>query len=120
MTDKSALYKTAREVFEEATTPVLGLTVYKVLCFHLEQRIGKDPYEILLEDPQKFYEEFEKLFAKGTDVLLNYVGKCLEDKYCTNFSPEKFVELLYKGDESSKDKMIEIMTTIYEKKKRVF
>lgn len=117
MTEKAQLYETARKVFEEATVPVLGHSGYEVVCFHLKQRVGRDPFEDLLEEPKTFYEGFEKVFSVGTDILLNCVGKYLVDKYGADCSPEEFLELFYKGDESSKDKMTEIMMKVHEKRK---
>jgi len=118
VTEKTQLYKIAREVFEEATTPILGSNIHEVICFHLKQRIGRDPYQALLEEPKTFYDELEKIFSNGANILLNHVGKCLADKYGANCSPEEFAELLYRGDESSKDKIIEIMMKIREKKNK--
>lgn len=115
MKEKTQLCKIAREVFEEATTPILGSNMNEVIFFHLKQRMGKEPYHVLLEDPKTFCDELEKIFAKGANVLLNQVGKCIAEKYCAGCSPEEFVELMYRGDEPSKDKIIEIMIKISEK-----
>lgn len=118
MTEKTQLCKIAREVFEEGTTPILGPNIHEVIYFHLKQRMGRDPYHALLEEPKTFYDELEKVFSKGTNVLLSQVGKCLADKYGADCSSEEFVELLYRGDEPSKDKIIEIMMKVREKKNK--
>ena len=118
MSEKIRLYKTAREVFEEATTLILGSSACRVVYFHLKQRIGRDPYEVLLEKPEIFYEEYENLFSKSVDLLLNYVGNYIVERYGVDCSPQEFVKLLQRGGESSKDKMTEIMAKIYEKSKK--
>lgn len=117
MTEKTILYKIAKEVFEEATMPVLGQAAYEAICFHLKQRIGREPNEALVDEPKKFYEEFENILSSGADVLLSHVGKCIADKYGVSCSSEEFVEILYRGDESSKEKIVEIMSEIHEKTK---
>ncbi|MFH0748554.1 MAG: hypothetical protein V1915_01330 [Candidatus Bathyarchaeota archaeon] len=118
MTEKVQLYKKTRKVFEEAVVPVLGPSGYETVYSHLRQRVGRDPFEVLLEEPKIFYEELEKIFSTSTDVLLNHVGKYLVNKYGVDCSPDEFLELFHKGDASSKDRMIKIMMKAHENWKK--
>ncbi len=115
MTEKPTLLLTAQEIFEEAFTLILGPSICEVIASSLQKRFGKDPYEVLFEEPAVFYTECAQILTGGTDVLLRCVGECIAEKYKVSCSPEEFVKLLHSGDESSKAKMHKILAEINEK-----
>jgi len=118
MTEKAVLYQIAREVLEQATVPILGPMASEAVFFHLKQRMDREPGEVLVEDPKRFYEEFVNVLASGADILLEHVGKCITDNYGVSCSSEEFIGLFYRGNESSKEKIVEILSAIDEKTKR--
>lgn len=109
---KVALYEVARKVFEEATIAALGSDVNAVIMFHLKQKFGKDPSEVFVEDPGAFYTALKEIFGAGADGIISLVGMLLINKYGVTYSTENFVNLVVKGDKSSKDKLGEILSHI--------
>jgi hypothetical protein len=58
MPDESILLRrVAQKVFEEASTTNLGLTFHIIISFHLKQKLGKDPYEVFVDDPKTSFNE---------------------------------------------------------------
>ena len=115
--DKVSLYEAARKVWEEATTTSLGPTSYTVITFHLKQKFGKEPSEVFVEDPKAFYTALKEIFGVGADNIISLVGTFLTNKYGMTCSPESFVNLVLEGDESSKNKLEEILAdTLHERK----
>lgn len=118
MTEKAVIYRIAKKVLEEATMPVLGLAAYEAVFSHLQQRLGREPNEVLVDNPKKFYEEFENVLASGADILLKHVGKCIAENYGIPCSSEEFIEILCRGNELSREKIVEIMSAIDEKMRK--
>lgn len=114
--DKVSLYEAARRVWEEATTISLGPTSYTVITFHLKQKFEKDPSEVFVEDPRAFYTALKEIFGAGAESIISLVGTLLINKYGITCSPESFVSLVVEGDESSKNKLEEILSgTVHER-----
>ncbi len=110
--ERVALCGVVRKVFEEATTTALGPTCNTVITFHLKQKFGKDPCEVFLEDPRAFYTALEEIFGAGAQSIINLVATFLIDKYGMTYNAEEFVNLMVKGDKSSKSKLEKILSCI--------
>jgi hypothetical protein len=110
--DRVALYSIARKVFEEATTAALGSDVNAVITFHLKKKFGKDPSEVFVEDPAAFYTALKAIFGAGAENIISLVGTLLMNKYGVTCTTESFVNLMVKGDKSSKDTLGEILSHI--------
>lgn len=109
---KGSLYEIARRILEEATTTALGPTCNTVIEFHLKQRFGRDPSEVFVEDPRAFYVALKEIFGAGADSIISLIGTFLVNKYGMADNAEGFVNLVVKGDESSKNKLEEILSKI--------
>jgi len=109
---KDLLPKVARKVFEEASTANLGLTFHIIISFHLKQKFGKDPYEVLVDDPKTFFNGLEEVLGAGAEAVISLIGAFLVIKYGVNCTADEFVRLLNKGDEPSKRRLKEILTDI--------
>jgi hypothetical protein len=106
------MYETVRKVFEEATSTALGSSCNTVITFHLKQKFGKDPYEVFAEDPRAFYTALEEIFGAGAESIITLVGTFLINRYGLTLSAQSFVNLVVKGDKSSKNKLQEIFSKV--------
>lgn len=109
---KVSLYGVARKVIEEATTTALGPTCNTVIEFHLKQKFGRDPSEVFVEDPRTFYIALKEIFGAGAESIISLIGTYLVNEYGVTGGAERFVNLVVKGDESSKNKLEEILSKI--------
>jgi hypothetical protein len=84
------LHKVARKIFEEATAASLGGTFNVIISFHLKQKFGKDPYEVLIDNPRTFNDGLKEVLGEGaeavmflaavrltTDAMLSFIGSSL-------------------------------------------
>jgi hypothetical protein len=109
---KTTLYEVARKILEAATTTALGPTCNTVIEFHLKQKFGRDPCEVFVEDPTAFYTALKEIFGAGAESIISLVGTFLVNKYGMTASAETFLNLVVKGDESSKSRLEEILSRI--------
>lgn len=110
--ERILLHKVAQKVFEEASTVNLGLTFHIIISFHLKQKFGKDPYEVLVDDPKTFFNGLEEVLGAGAEAVISLIGAFLVIKYGVNCTADEFVRLLIKGDEPSKRKLKEILINV--------
>lgn len=106
------LYRVARKVFEEATAASLGATFHIIISFHLKQKFGKDPYEVLLESPTTYYDGLKEVLGEGGEAVLNLVGTFLTAKYNVNCTAEEFLRLFTKDSQLSAGKLSEIFRSV--------
>jgi hypothetical protein len=110
--ERILLHKVAQKVFEEASTTNLGLTFHIIISFHLKQKFGKDPYEVLVNDPKTFFNGLEEVLGAGAEAVICLIGTFLVIKYGVNCTADEFVRLVTKGDEPSKRRLKEILTNV--------
>jgi hypothetical protein len=67
------------------------------MIFHLKQRFNQDPYEVLIDDPKRFYNELKEVLGAGAETLLYLVGTDLAAKYHINCTVEEFVKLFIRN-----------------------
>lgn len=115
--EKVTLHEVARRIFEEATTTALGPTCNAVITFHLKQKFRKDPSETFVEDPKAFYAALEEVFGAGAHCIISLVAALLIKKHCMTYNAEEFVNLMLKGDESSKKMLVEILSFVADETK---
>jgi hypothetical protein len=109
---KALLPKVARKVFEDATVTSLGSTFHLIICFHLKNKFGKDPYEILLDDPKIFYNGLREILGEGAEAIISLVGTFITVKYKTSCTADEFTKLFTKSSEASKQQLSQMFTDL--------
>jgi hypothetical protein len=109
---KDLLSRVARRIFEEATTSSLGATFNVIISFHLRQKFGRDPYEVLLDCPKTFNDGLKEVLGEGAEAVIKLVGNYLILKYNVDCTAEQFVELFKKDGNSSTQRLAEILQNI--------
>jgi hypothetical protein len=108
-----SLSGTVQRIFSEATTEAMGSTFQAiVISFQLKQKFGKDPYAVLIGDPEAFYNGLREILGTGADVVLSLVGVLLSKRYGANRSAEEFLALFTRSDSQSKHELKEIFRRI--------
>lgn len=108
-----SLSGTVQRIFGEATTEAMGSTFQAIIIsFHLKQKFGKDPYDVLIDDPQAFYNGLREILGTGADTVLSLVGTLLSKRYGSNRSAEEFLVLFTRSDSQSKHELKEIFRRI--------
>jgi hypothetical protein len=108
-----SLSGTVQRIFSEATTESIGSTFQAlIISFQLKQKLGKDPYDVLLDDPKAFYNGLREILGTGADVVLSLVGTFLSKRYGSNHSAEEFLVLFTRGDSQSKHELKELFRRI--------
>jgi hypothetical protein len=110
--EKSLIYQVAQKSFEEATATSLGATFNVIISFHLKQKFGKDPYEVLIVNPHLFYEGLEEVLNEGSVAVIALVGTYLVAKYKINCTPDEFTHLFTENSVDSSQKISAIFKTI--------
>jgi hypothetical protein len=102
-----------QKIFSEATTKAMGSTFQAIIIsFHLKQKFGKDPYEVLIDDPEAFYNGLTEISGAGADTVLSLVGTFLSKRYGVSRSGEEFLVLFTRSDSQSKHELKEIFRRI--------
>jgi len=110
---QGSLSGTVQRIFGEATTESMGSTFQAIIIsFQLKQRFGKDPYEVLLDDPEAFYNGLRDILGAGADTVLSLVGTLLSKRYGTSRSAEEFLVLFTRSDSQSKHELKELFRRI--------
>jgi len=108
-----SLSGTVQKIFSEATTEAMGSTFQAlIISFHLKQKFGKDPYEVLIDDPKAFYNGLTEISGTGADTVLSLVGTLLSKRYGVSRSAEEFLALFTRSDSQSKHELKEIFRRI--------
>jgi hypothetical protein len=108
-----SLSGTVQKIFSEATTEAMGSTFQAIIIsFHLKQKFGKDPYDVLIDEPKAFYNGLTEISGTGADVVLSLVGTLLSKRYGANRSAEEFLVLFTRSDSQSKHELEEIFRRI--------
>jgi len=108
-----SLSGTVQRIFVDATTESMGSTFQAIIIsFHLKQKFGKDPYDVLIDDPQAFYNGLREISGDGADTVLSLVGTLLSKRYGVNRSAEGFLALFTRSDSRSKHELKEIFRRI--------
>ena len=106
------LYQVAQKTFEEATSSSLGPTFHVIISFHLKQRFGKDPYEVMIVKPHLFYEGLKEVLGEGADAVIALAGTYLVAKYSINCTIEEFTKMFIEKDNTSTEKLSAIFRTV--------
>jgi hypothetical protein len=109
---KNLISKVAQKIFEEATASSLGSTFHVIICFHLKQKFGKDPYEVFTESPKTFYDGLKEVLGEGAQAVIGLTGTYLTVKYDVNCTVEEFTGLFTKDDTSSIQRLRNILESI--------
>lgn len=99
-----------KRFFQGAFRSLLGDSGSKIFELHMRRVLGADPYDVLYGDPRAFYGGLKRLFGPGADALLKLFAKDLIAKYdLEGVSPEEFLELVERGDEKSRERLIALV-----------
>jgi len=110
---RGSLSGTVQKIFSEATTESMGSTFQAiVISFQLKQNFGKDPYDVLLDDPETFYNGLREIVGAGADTVLSLVGSLLSKRYGVSRSAEEFLALFTRSDSQSKHELKELFRRI--------
>jgi len=102
-----------QKIFSEATTEVMGSTFQAIIIsFNLKQKFKKAPYEVLIDDPNVFYNGLTEISGDSADIVLSLVGALLNKRYSVSRSAKEFLALFKKGDSQSKHELKEILRKI--------
>lgn len=108
-----SLSGTVQRIFSEATTESMGSTFQAIIIsFQLKQKFGKDPYEVLIDDPEAFYKGLREVSGDGADMVLSLVGTLLSKRYGVSRSAEEFLALFTRSKSQSKRELKEIFKKI--------
>jgi len=108
-----SLSGTVQRIVSEATTEAMGSTFQAIIIsFQLKQKFGKDPYDVLLDDPVTFYNGLREILGAGADTVLILVGSLLSKRYGVNRSAEEFLALFTRSDSQSKHELKELFRKI--------
>ena len=103
------LHRAVRKIFEEATAASLGSTFNVIISFHLKKKFGKDPYEVLIDNPRTFNDGLKEVLGEGAEAVINLVGTFLTIKYDVDCTAEEFTGLFTKDSASSTQKLSDIL-----------
>jgi hypothetical protein len=106
------LHRVVRKIFEEATAASLGSTFNVIISFHLKQKFGKDPYEVLIDNPRTFNDGLKEVLGEGAEAVISLVGTFLTIKYDVDCTAKEFTDLFTKDNASSTQKLSEIFGNI--------
>ena len=109
---KDLLSRVAQRIFEEATNSSLGSTFHIIISFHLQNKFGKDPYEVLIDNPKTFHDGLKEVLGEGAEAVINLVGTYLTIKYDVDCTAEEFTGLFTKDSVSSTQKLSGIFGSI--------
>lgn len=108
-----SLSGTVQKIFSEATTESLGSTFQAiVISFQLKKKFGKDPYDVLIDDPKAFYNGLTEISGTGADMILSLLGTFLSKRYGVSRSADEFLVLFTSGDSQSKHELKNIFRRI--------
>lgn len=108
--ERTVLAKTVRKVVEEATTEAVGSTFHTIIFFHLQQKFGKDPYEVFMDEPRTFYDGLDEVLGTGANAVIGLIAAFLTKQYGANCTSDELITLLIKGDTPSKRRLSEIFS----------
>ncbi|MDJ0269176.1 MAG: hypothetical protein NXY59_01245 [Aigarchaeota archaeon] len=102
MTLESPTISIVRRMIENAFEAILGPNAHRVLMYHLSRRLHDEPYNILLEEPSRFYAALKEIFGVGADTLILNLGDILIVKYSVNISRGQISKLMPDGNGEEK------------------
>jgi len=97
-----------RSVFEK----FIGSSSLMVLEYQLSKKYpGANPYELLLDSPQKFYEALVPIFGTdGSLLFLKLIIKHVIERYgLVELNPDEITNTLIHGEEEAKNILIRIL-----------
>ncbi|MEM1674610.1 MAG: hypothetical protein QXN24_08620 [Candidatus Bathyarchaeia archaeon] len=86
-----------RHVFRRFLCSSLGESAGEAVLFLLGRDFGRDPFEVLWDDPGAFYSALERIFGAGAKVIMNILIAGVNGECGLNMSPERFLELMRSG-----------------------
>jgi hypothetical protein len=106
------LFRVAQKSFEEATATSLGATFHVIISFHLKKKFGKDPYEVLIEDPHLFYEGLKEVLDEGAKSVIALAGTYLVAKYKINCTVDEFTDIFTETGPAAHQKLSALFRTV--------
>lgn len=89
-----------RNVFRRVISSCLGGSVVEAVLFLLRERLRRDPFEVLWDDPKAFYSEMFRVFGDGAKVLVSVLVVGINNKYGLREDPSRLLEVMRSGQGS--------------------
>ena len=103
------------QFFKGVFQKFMGRASFTVLEYHLSKRLsGADPFELLLDEPNAFYEALASIFgAEGSLLFLKTVFKQIVNGYqLNNWNAEEFAELLARGGREARESLMKLLESL--------
>lgn len=101
-------------VFSEILRSSLGRAASEVILFLLRRELGRDPFEVLWENPKTFYRGMEKILGIGAEVLIKLLVSRINSELGLSMSAERFLELVQSSNKSSVEEIRSFLAKISE------
>ncbi|MBS7624365.1 hypothetical protein KEJ29_02155 [Candidatus Bathyarchaeota archaeon] len=101
-----------RELFREILYSSLGESAGGAVLLFMRINLGRDPYEVIWEDPKTFYHAMERILGAGAKVIINLMVMNINAKYGLNINAEHFIDLMHSSDQRSVEEMRLILKRI--------
>ncbi|MEM1582871.1 MAG: hypothetical protein ABIM44_01545 [candidate division WOR-3 bacterium] len=98
-----------RETCRRIIYSSLGESAGKAALLFMQRDLGRDPFDALWEDPRGVYCAMEKIFGRGVKVLVHILVAGINRERGLNISPERFLELMCNGNQSSVEEIRSIV-----------
>lgn len=99
----------AARIIRPVLEAFLGKTGLRVLEYHLEKLLQKDPYEALCSDPHSFYLAMRNLFGQGADIIIQTMAKKMMDENILDArDPNELLDAL-KDQREGRKKLLKIL-----------
>ncbi len=80
--------------------------------FHLRLRLGRDPFEVLWNEPTLFYKTLRDLFSDAADLLIDFLACEIRRRYGLPLSKEELLRFLTDTQKSSLREWQELLEKI--------
>lgn len=109
-----SVIETLNEICKRILYSMLGESACLAILFFLRKGLSRDPFEVFWDDPKAFYSELKKVLGAGADLLIKLLVSRINSDFGLNMNPERFLELMHNGDQSSIEEIRAFLIRIVE------
>ncbi|MCS7112878.1 MAG: hypothetical protein RMJ00_01155 [Nitrososphaerota archaeon] len=106
MRRKASSRDVVEEVFREALSSRFSREFYQVFIFYIDRDLGRDPFEVFLEDPARVYGKIEEIYGFGATFIFRAIYDYIRGKMRLNISFDEFLYIVKSGDKESLKKIL--------------
>lgn len=118
MSNDRGSIKVFRMVSRRVLCSSLGFSSGKAILFFLKEALGRDPFEVLWENPKAFYDEIVKVFGDGAKILISILVENINLECGLSMSPEHFIEIIQSENQSSLEEIRSFIRMVAESGRR--